>query len=187
MFNKLKSFLDLLKSNNKKCYNTQNKSVTEKRGVIMVNNVSAIDLSKFIIHYYNNCQKDISNLKLQKILYYIQGYYLKRYNKVAFDAKIHNWPYGPVIKDVYYEYNIYGSKNIVLNDEIENLEIKLRSSLKDLVLKILSKCSDISALQLANKTHSETPWANTHIGQEIPNDLIYDYFSKNNPLDLEVS
>ena len=155
--------------------------------VVMINNISAIDLSKFIIHYYNNCKKDISNLKLQKILYYIQGYYLKSHNKVAFDSNIYNWPYGPVVKDVYYEFNIYGSKNIVLNDEFENLNIRLKPMLKDIVLKVLSKCSDMSAFELVNKTHSETPWSNTSLGQEITTDSIYDYFSKNNPLELEVS
>ena len=59
--------------------------------------MNAIDLSKNIIAYaaMNECQ--VTNLKLQKTLYYVQGYYLYRFGKPLFDDEIVNWAYGPVV------------------------------------------------------------------------------------------
>ena len=51
----------------------------------------------------------ISNLQLQKILYYIQKRYLTD-NKTAFDDDFEAWQFGPVIPLVYYKYSGFGAK-----------------------------------------------------------------------------
>ncbi|MDD7741204.1 MAG: DUF4065 domain-containing protein, partial [Campylobacteraceae bacterium] len=43
----------------------------------------------------------VSHLKIQKMLYFCQGYYLGLYNKALFDEKIEAWQHGPVIPSVY--------------------------------------------------------------------------------------
>ncbi len=50
--------------------------------------MNAIDLSKNIIAYaaMNECQ--VTNLKLQKTLYYVQGYYLYRFGKPLLTMKL---------------------------------------------------------------------------------------------------
>ena len=50
----------------------------------------------------------ISNLKMQKLLYYAQGHFLATYKKPLFDDKIEAWKYGPVVKEVYDKFKIYG-------------------------------------------------------------------------------
>lgn len=80
----------------------------------------AIDLSKYII---NKCVEDdqpISNLQLQKILYYIQRKYLKN-GSIAFDDAIEAWQFGPVVPDVYYYYCGFGAMKIYYS--WENYEI----------------------------------------------------------------
>lgn len=80
----------------------------------------AIDIAKYII---NKCIDDdcpISNLQLQKILYFIQRYYLQIDDQL-FDDDFEAWQFGPVIPAVYYKFCGYGampitSKSSNLND-----------------------------------------------------------------------
>ena len=60
---------------------------------------SALDLSKYIV---SKCVREhcpISNLQLQKILYYIQKDFLLR-DSIAFADEIEAWQFGPVVPNV---------------------------------------------------------------------------------------
>lgn len=54
----------------------------------------------------------ITNLQLQKILYYIQKDYLSR-NELAFDDLFEAWQFGPVIRQVYYYFCGNGAMPII--------------------------------------------------------------------------
>jgi uncharacterized phage-associated protein len=71
----------------------------------------ALALSTYIV---SKCIKDnspISNLQLQKILYYIQRDFLKN-GAIAFSDDIEAWQFGPVVPNVYYRYCGFGSMPI---------------------------------------------------------------------------
>ena len=53
--------------------------------------MNAIELSKNIIAYAAMNGYQVTNLKLQKTLYYVQGYYLARFGKPLFADEIVNW------------------------------------------------------------------------------------------------
>lgn len=55
----------------------------------------------------------ISNLKLQKLLYYAQGCYLGLEGHPLFDENIIDWTHGPVAEEVYYRYRNNGYTDIV--------------------------------------------------------------------------
>ncbi len=74
--------------------------------------IAALDLAKYIVY---KCVKDnepISNLQLQKILYYIQKYYLNEFNVPFFADDFEAWQFGPVVPNVYYHYCGYGAMPI---------------------------------------------------------------------------
>lgn len=73
---------------------------------------SAIDLSKYIVTKCANDKCPITNLQLQKILYYIQKDYLSR-NELAFDDLFEAWQFGPVIRKVYYYFCGNGAMPII--------------------------------------------------------------------------
>lgn len=73
---------------------------------------TAIDVARHIVNYVNQNGGVISNLKLQKILYFIQGTYLSTAGKLCFPDLIHAWEFGPVIPEVYYEFKRFGSNSI---------------------------------------------------------------------------
>lgn len=68
---------------------------------------NAIDIARHIINY-----DDINNLKLQKILYFIQAHYLSKYNIQIFKENIYASEFGPVVWEVYREFSQFGSLDI---------------------------------------------------------------------------
>lgn len=71
----------------------------------------AIDLAKYIVSKCIGEKCPISNLQLQKILYYIQRDFLRR-DEVAFEDAIEAWQFGPVVPKVYYYYSGFGAMPI---------------------------------------------------------------------------
>ena len=75
---------------------------------------NVLDVSRYVINYSNEKDYGISNLKLQKILYFIQAYFLisTPNGMPCFREKIEAWDFGPVVPEAYREYKQYGSTDI---------------------------------------------------------------------------
>ena len=63
-------------------------------------------MAKYIIKYCNKSNLPISNLKLQKLLYFIQAAFLVEKGHACFPDEIEAWDFGPVVPAVYYKYKI---------------------------------------------------------------------------------
>ena len=57
-------------------------------------------------------ESTITPLKLQKILYYAQGYYLAIHDKELFPEEFEAWAHGPVNEEIYNKYRDYGYQSI---------------------------------------------------------------------------
>lgn len=73
---------------------------------------TAVDVAAYIVYTCAKERHPISNLQLQKILYFIQTYFLQNEHKALFSDDIEAWPFGPVVRDVYYKYCGFGSLDI---------------------------------------------------------------------------
>lgn len=73
---------------------------------------NVLDVCRYVINYSNDKDYIISNLKLQKILYFIQAYFLINKNNACFKEIIEAWDFGPVIPKAYSEYKQYGGGHI---------------------------------------------------------------------------
>lgn len=149
---------------------------------------SALDIAKYVIHQYWMNGESITNLKLQKILYYVQGYVSKHCNEPAYPEEIYNWPYGPVVQDVYYEYS-RNRANPIEEPEEEFLERAKQRLKKDpavlgVIDKVILKSYSFTASELVGKTHEEDPWKNTSESEEISYAKIAKYFRAHDPLKL---
>lgn len=140
-------------------------------------------LAKYIIRKSAAEEMPVSNLQLQKILYYIQGYSYKNFDEAAFDEPIYRWPYGPVVPEVYFEYNKNRAAKIHPN-EGETDEIRLNRKHKKVFDAVINKCIPIRPGELVEKTHMERPWKETTDEKEISNELICEFFCENDPLKL---
>ena len=115
---------------------------------------NSLDFSKKVIHLTNEKGFFITNLQLQKVLYYLQGAYMKNYNKKAFDEEIECWPYGPVVKSVWKEYSVYGRAPI--RGVISTLQ--LSQDEEDVILNVIKEKLSMYVWDLVDQTHSEFPW-----------------------------
>lgn len=161
------------------------KNFSEKEDVSM----DVLDLAHDIVVYLDQRGSSISNLKLQKTLYYIQGYCLKVHAQPAFPNSILHWAYGPVVADAYYEYSVYGAEPIVSGSAAASgntLFNGFERGMVDTIEKVINACNARSASQLVEQTHQENPWKKTVRNQEITLQSIAAYFSKNDPLQLNI-
>lgn len=102
------------------------------------------------------CGDFISNLKLQKLVYYAQGFHLAMHDKPLFPESIEAWTHGPVIKSLYRQYKDKGANAI---EPPEKIDLgKYPEEVKELLDEIWSVYGQYSAYKLRNLTHSETPW-----------------------------
>ena len=117
----------------------------------------------------------ISNLKLQKLLYYAQGIHLALYETPLFSDPIEAWQYGPVVDSVYQTYKCNGADAIkIFDNPVENF-----SEQEEGTLQFVEKTfGQFSAWKLMDMTHEETPWKETPINEEIQLDKIQRYFEE---------
>ena len=157
---------------------------------------NVIDVCRHVINYSNEHDYGVSNLKLQKLLYFIQAYFLtnKKDNTPCFDEKIEPWDFGPVVPEAYHEYKQYGSGDIpniesyILFDEDDIWNSKrvgftdniIKDEDKVLIDKVIDKFADYSATDLVSLTHRQSPWFDAyepHQNNEITIDAIREYFN----------
>lgn len=130
---------------------------------------TALEVAKYIINKCIGLGRPISNLQLQKILYYVQGEYMSKTNgEPLFEDNFEAWQYGPVVPKVYYKYNIYSASEITDVQQGEDIPQNVRNIIDN---KIEEK-SKYSAWNLVEQTHSEAPWINTFDSGRGNGDII---------------
>lgn len=100
---------------------------------------SALEVARYVIKYSNDKRYGITNLKLQKILYLIQAYFLIK-GKLCFSDRIEAWNFGPVVPTVYREYKRFVGTRIptmtsYLDFDINNLLGVKRIEYDELTIK----------------------------------------------------
>lgn len=125
---------------------------------------------------------DLSNLKLQKLLYYAQGHHLALYGEALFGDDIQAWSHGPVVPDIYRAYKHFGSADVQLDDEDPFRWDDVDTRTTQLLLRVWHTYAQYSAWGLRNKTHEEPPWRDTFRGGirnlVIPKDAMKQYFQQ---------
>lgn len=155
---------------------------------------NVLDVSRYVINYSNEKEYGISNLKLQKILYFIQAYFLTSQSNACFQERIEAWDFGPVVPEAYREYKQFGSTNIpamlsFINFDDEDIWLSERKVYdntiisgndKTLINNVVDKFSDYSATDLVTLTHKQAPWKDAYVpymNNEITLEAIKNYFN----------
>ena len=156
---------------------------------------SALDVSRYIINYSNKHEYNISNLKLQKLLYFVQAYYLAftESHHPCFRDKIEAWDFGPVVPVAYQEFRKFGSSNIppvtfyYQSNPGDFWSVK-RVPFSDSIIEAIDKKHinavveqfvDYSAYDLVRLTHLQKPWKDAYTpgrNNEISIHAIKEYF-----------
>lgn len=143
----------------------------------------ALDIALYTINKCLEIGRPISNLQLQKILYYEQGYYIAIKNRPLFDDNIVAWKWGVIVKSVYREYRIFSNKK--LGDEVKKKRFnqekidKINSLIpnddKKIIDKVIFNYSQYTAIELSMMTRSEEPYISTYPGEIIIKGKIQDF------------
>lgn len=160
-------------------YNESSLITTEKVNKMAL---TAENVADYILSFANEAQDPITNLKLQKLLYYSQGYYLALNDCVLFEDEIEAWAHGPVIPDIYHNFKRFRWHPIDEEVEKPTLTEHFVNYLEILIETFLP----IEAYKLEQMTHNEAPWINARDGLPpdalcrviIKIDDMRDYFKK---------
>lgn len=135
----------------------------------------AYEVARYILGFSEPDAGDaISNLKLQKLLYYVQGFHLAIFNEPLFEEPIKAWEHGPVVEEVYFRYKDFGANAIV--DE-SDIEFTLSEPQKEMIADVYNVYGQFSAWKLRNMTHDEMPWGTTPKNAVISHEKLYQHFS----------
>ena len=139
--------------------------------------VDVHDVTKyFLLKGDNEEENGICHLKLQKLLYYAQGFYLALFEQPLFKSQIEAWRQGPVCPEVYYEYKKNGGNLISAPKDFEPTSVFSQEQIEFLD-EVYEVFGQFSTWKLRNMTHDEPPWTNNEINaNEISVDEMADYF-----------
>ncbi|WP_222702345.1 Panacea domain-containing protein [[Haemophilus] ducreyi] len=109
--------------------------------------------NKYINYFLSQCNSEengdlISNLKIQKLVYYAQGFSLAINNKPLFSEKIQAWTHGPVTPELYNKYKQYGNGALPTTDLDIDFD-KFSNEEKDLLNDINDVYGQFSAWKLS--------------------------------------
>lgn len=156
--------------------------------------IPVLDVARYIINYSNEKGYSISNLKLQKLLYFVQAYYLSftPAHEPCFNDDIEAWDFGPVVPAVYQEFKSFGGsdippvKNYYKNKNnfwsIQSVPFDndcIAPDDKKNINDVVDKFSIYSASELVELTHKQAPWKEAYVPHKnavIKKDAIRRYF-----------
>lgn len=123
-------------------------------------------------------------MKLQKLLYYMQGFHLAKADVPLFPEDIEAWEHGPVVREVWYELKDYEAQDLPVDDyKLEGDPFmseyfdRYQTRLMHWVYKARG---EFSASDLRDRTHRESPWRRTYrpgYGMIIPPARMRIFFS----------
>ncbi|MDO8492735.1 MAG: DUF4065 domain-containing protein [bacterium] len=123
----------------------------------------------------NKEREGITNLKLQKVLYFAQAYYLSKVGRPLFSDNIEAWAYGPVVPEVYHKFKSKGSNPIICEEDKSSLS----NEDKEILKKVWGTFGGYSASKLVDIAHAHTPWkeASTSPSKVISHKAIKEYYA----------
>jgi uncharacterized phage-associated protein len=151
-------------------------------------------ICNFIIARYSERSFDLTNLRLNKLLYFIHGWSLTSRPQGLVRNHFLAWQHGPVIRPVYDAFKVYGESPVtqlaeyldyssgetkaIAHDDISPADA-------DIIVRVFESYAPYTTSELRNKSHEAGgPWdviyraclADKRMSPRIPNELIRAYF-----------
>lgn len=145
------------------------------------------DISNFFIDLALKSENDLmTNLRLNKLLYFAQAMSLVKTNTPIYNDEIEAWAYGPVVPQIYNKYKKYGRKDIDEIDEKYTSDVFSPNEL-DILFDTVNAYDKYSTGELVRLTHIKgSPWDiafNVKNDKIISKDDIKNYYEKNIVID----
>lgn len=142
----------------------------------------------YVISSVIEAGESLNNLKLQKLLYYVQAWHLVFENSPLIDEKFEAWVHGPVSREVFSRFASEKSlySDVLIGDVRPDFTpASLTDSQREHIDRVLSVYAKFSGSQLEEMTHREDPWVKARNGCEpwercsvpIDENLMKEYYS----------
>lgn len=116
-------------------------------------------VANHILNYGHKHGIEITNLKLQKLVYFAQGFALAKIAHPLYAEEIQAWTYGPVIPALYERVKAYGNAPIRGNIEAPDA-IPTESEEARVINEMMEMIGAAPATRLVSLSHeANTPWA----------------------------
>jgi uncharacterized phage-associated protein len=106
--------------------------------------------------YEDGIEAAMTNMKVQKLLYYSQSLHLALYDEPLFNEEIQAWRYGPVCPSAYRFYSKFEAEQLPIPNQASLDPLLLEK--KELLEEIWEFFGNYHAYGLSAMTHEEFPW-----------------------------
>lgn len=146
-------------------------------------NNNIIQDAYYLISLFNNNNKTITQLQVQKLMYLFEAYYLNVKNvDRLYECEYQAWNFGPVATPLYKTFKKYGRNNIILTEQEKSLGNNISEDKKKLLNDIYNVFGNFTAMELVNFTHADgSPWKEAWEYREYSNinkERMKSWFSK---------
>lgn len=117
-------------------------------------------VAEYLLASFRDAGELLTHLKLQKLVYYGQAWYLANYNEPLVDECFQAWVHGPVCPSLYQRFKVYGSG--LITEEVERPDLPKRVS--DHLDEVMEAYGGFGAWELERMVHREDPWLEARAG-----------------------
>ncbi|MDQ7982820.1 MAG: DUF4065 domain-containing protein [Spiroplasma sp.] len=123
----------------------------------------------------------LSNLKIQKLLYFIEASFLVKFNTKLFSQNFEAWDYGPVIPSLYQGLKKFERKPIFFDEfkksgNYKNVINSLNEKQLDFLEESFIKFNKFSSFELVSLSHIYGPWKEVAKNEEITKQDMINFF-----------
>lgn len=130
----------------------------------------------YLCAIYDEADRDFKILKLQKLLYYAQGYALALLRRPLFPERIKAWTHGPVVPQVRIAYQEFNGKRLPRPEDFDLMEVD--PQVRAILDRVYAEYGQYAAWALRGMTHEERPWAETEQSEAIDIQLMAGFFTE---------
>lgn len=138
--------------------------------------------------------RSISNMHINKIVYFLHVDYLVKFGRPLVSAKIEAWEHGPVFRELYSQFKKFGEGKIAhravatspATGQAEKVRYSLESDEAGFLAELATRYSAMSAAALRAQSHIQGgPWdqvwhheGTTSPTMQISNDAILEWYGR---------
>ncbi|NBK21159.1 MAG: DUF4065 domain-containing protein [Spirochaetia bacterium] len=135
-----------------------------------------VPVAKYLLTLAETSNTSVNPLKLQKLLYYCEGWTLAITDKELFPGEnFQAWLHGPVNVTVYHAFNkSYGMFDPISPPKAAPLDASTSVEQRAIIERVFEVYNQYTGSELETMTHAEKPWieARGTVGQTMHSDTI---------------
>lgn len=112
------------------------------------------EVARYMVYSASKQNIPISNLKLQKLLYFLWKEYYQKTHKYIFSEAFSAWKFGPVQTEVYFDYYMFGAAAINMDFSSYN-DTGITQEDKEFIDALLFQYKDWKVYDLVERTHKK--------------------------------